>query len=152
MPQLRGDGGDDAEIPKAFFFGTPRDATELTETAAMRRRGFRSRLPPFGLLPQLLCGALRVSATGTTGWWRLFIPVGCCFISNDVTRIYDLLPITADYQIGEKQSAKKVRLWILIFLLFYGFCSCLRKSIFELSEPVLLRKISPGWESAVPNW
>ena len=57
--------------------------------------------------------------------------------------------ITADYKTGEKQSAKKVRLWILIFLLFYGFCSCLRKSIFELSEPVLLRKISPVWESAV---
>ena len=57
--------------------------------------------------------------------------------------------ITADYQAGKKQSAKKVQLWIFIFLLFYGFCSCLRKSIFELSEPVLLRKFSPVWESAV---
>ena len=40
-------------------------------------------------------------------------------------------------------------MWILIFLLFYGFCSCLRKSRFEVSEPFLLRKKTPVWESAV---
>jgi len=37
-----------------------------------------------------------------------------------------------------------------MFLLFYGFCSCLRKSIFVVSEPFLLRKKSPVWESALP--
>ena len=45
---------------------TPRDATELTETAAARLRTSRSGIPPFGLLPQCTCGALRASATGTT--------------------------------------------------------------------------------------
>ena len=56
---------------------------------------------------------------------------------------------TADSHTGKKQSAKKVRLWVLIFLLFYDFCSCLRKPIFEVSGPFLLRKKSTVWESAV---
>ena len=35
------------------------------------------------------------------------------------------------------------------FLTVLRFCSCLRKSIFVVSEPFLLRKKSPVWESAV---
>ena len=64
---------------------TPRDATELTETAAARLRTSRSGIPPFGLFPQCTCGALRASATAR----QLFVPVGCYFISNDVTRTLD---------------------------------------------------------------
>ena len=39
------------------------------------------------------------------------------------------VPYTADYKTGKKQSVKKVRLWILIFLLFYGFCSRFQHAI-----------------------
>ena len=48
--------------------GTPHDATELTETAAARLRELRSRIPPFGLLPQCTCGA---QLAGTYDWFFL---------------------------------------------------------------------------------
>ena len=44
---------------------------------------------------------------------------------------------------GEKQSAKKVRLCILIFLLFYGFRGCLREYISsKFPNPFYFEKIT----------
>ena len=67
------------------FARTPHDAAFVALTAAARRRFPRSKIPPFGLLPQCTCSALRASAS----YYRdgFFSFVGCYFISNDVTRI-----------------------------------------------------------------
>ena len=51
-------------------------------------------------------------------------------VTHFMTFLQVIMQNTADSQTGKKQSVKKVWLWILIFLLFYGLCGCLRKLIF----------------------